>query len=125
MLDQLIIFFASIIYVCLFFYLLFFHLNLYNSRIKLCSESLFYHTTINLHFLKTDLSFTKIYDTINISFLRILFVVSFPVTDSQNASRQHFLYAVFLLFCLSLMINIFFSIRYVIVSKARCNNQCA
>lgn len=35
------------------------------------------------------------------------------VPHSQNRSRQHFLYAFFLLFCLSLMINIFFSIRCV------------
>lgn len=48
------------------------------------------------------------------SFLRILFVTSFTVPRSQKASRQHFLYAIF---CLSLMMNILFSIRYVTCRK--------
>lgn len=48
------------------------------------------------------------------SVLRILFVTSFTVPRLQNASRQHFIYAIF---CLSLMMNILFSIRYVTCRK--------
>lgn len=57
---------------------------------------------------------TKIYDIITIPISKNLFVTLFTVQHLHNISNQHILYAVSALFCLSLLMNVFLSIRYVI-----------
>lgn len=84
-------------------------LGIYHPRVSMHSWSWFLNNTLK--------GFKHIYHIpryIKLLQFQLLpnFFISFTVQHVQNSNNQHFLYAVSVLFCLSLMINLYVTIMY-------------